>query len=138
MNFEKWLRILLQQTLPEWRAHYISYKLLKKQIKLIATANQNNGGEKHFWSEGEINLDGLNGNEVKFIHLLNAELHKLNKFMEEKIGDCHIRLQVLKNKIQQLNSATGKNKEVIRLGKDLVNFHGELVLLENYSVWNYT
>lgn len=30
------------------------------------------------------------------------------------------------------------NEELIRVGRDVVDLHGEMVLLENYSALNYT
>ena len=34
--------------------------------------------------------------------------------------------------------ATGYNEEMIKIRKEIVDFHGEMVLLENYSALNYT
>ncbi|GLJ37390.1 hypothetical protein SUGI_0758830 [Cryptomeria japonica] len=139
MNFKKWLELLLEKTLPEWRDHYISYSLLKKRIKLIEAI-------KSDIITGDSNQVFLNGYEVGFINLLNLELDKLNRFMEEKSRDCHIRLQKLKDRIEKIKNgytqaavmSSHERDEVILAGKDLVNLHGELILLENYSVWNFT
>ncbi|GLJ40794.1 hypothetical protein SUGI_0843800 [Cryptomeria japonica] len=139
MKFGKWFELLLQQILSEWRDHYISYTFLKKRIKFIeATRND--------IIMGDSNPDFLNTYEVDFINLLNAELDKINKFMEEKSRECHIRLQTLKGRIEKVKDGRTQamvvhnhgREEVVLLGKDLVNFHGELVLLENYSLWNFT
>ncbi|GLJ40795.1 hypothetical protein SUGI_0843810 [Cryptomeria japonica] len=141
MKFGKWFEFLLQQILSEWRDHYMSYSFLKKRIKIIEAV-------KNDLIEGDSNqkIDFLNKCEVEFINLLNVELDKINKFMEEKRKDCHIRLQALKERIEKVKNGytqamvlyTDGREEVVLLGKDLVNLHGELVLLENYSVWNFT
>lgn len=34
--------------------------------------------------------------------------------------------------------AKGYNEEMIKIRKEIVDFHGEMVLLENYSALNYT
>lgn len=34
--------------------------------------------------------------------------------------------------------AKGRNEEMIKIRKEIVDFHGEMVLLENYSSLNYT
>lgn len=33
---------------------------------------------------------------------------------------------------------TGSAEELLRVRKEIVDFHGEMVLLENYSALNYT
>lgn len=34
--------------------------------------------------------------------------------------------------------AKDRNDEIIKIRKEIVDFHGEMVLLENYSALNYT
>ncbi len=34
--------------------------------------------------------------------------------------------------------AKDSNEEMIKIRKEIVDFHGEMVLLENYSALNYT
>lgn len=90
----------------------------------------------------------LTAEEEDFINLLNAELEKFNTFFIEKEEEYVIRLQELKERIENLKeksgssgstpSDTGLNEELINIRKDIVSFHGEMVLLENYSSLNYT
>lgn len=52
-------------------------------------------------------------------------------------------LQELQSRIQRLVGKCGHNDEMFReeiseIRKDIVNFHGEMVLLVNYSNINYT
>lgn len=46
------------------------------------------------------------------------------------------------NIIQELQDRVGKamdsNEEMIKIRKEIVDFHGEMVLLENYSALNFT
>ncbi|GLJ40796.1 hypothetical protein SUGI_0843830 [Cryptomeria japonica] len=139
MKFGKWFEFLLQHNLPEWRDRYISYTFLKKRIKLIeATRNDIIGADS--------NQDFLDRYEVDFINLINVEMDKINKFMEEKSREWHLRLQTLKERIEKVKNgytqamvmSSHEREEVVLLGKDLVNLHGELVLLENYNLWNFT
>ncbi|GLJ40797.1 hypothetical protein SUGI_0843850 [Cryptomeria japonica] len=139
MKFGKWFELLLHHILPEWRDRYISYTFLKKRITLIeATRNDIIGADS--------NQDFLNTYEVDFINLLNVELDKINKFMEEKSRECNVRLQTLKERIEKVKNgytqamvmSSHERDEVVLLAKDLVNLHGELVLLENYNIWNFT
>ncbi|XP_057860565.2 SPX domain-containing protein 2 [Cryptomeria japonica] len=134
MKFEKWLGYLLDQTFPEWRDRYLSYSLFKTLIKLSES-------EKNNTNTGDPHEDCLDKYEEDFIRLLKVEVDKLNRFMEDKSKDCSIRLQELKIGIEKLKNGHAQASargEIIVLVKDLVNLHGELVLLENYSVWNYT
>ncbi|GLJ37389.1 hypothetical protein SUGI_0758820 [Cryptomeria japonica] len=134
MKFEKWLGYLLDQTFPEWRDRYLSYSLFKTLIKLSES-------EKNNTNTGDPHEDCLDKYEEDFIRLLKVEVDKLNRFMEDKSKDCSIRLQGLKVGIEKLKNGHAQASargEIIVLVKDLVNLHGELVLFENYSVWNYT
>ncbi|XP_057843515.1 SPX domain-containing protein 1-like [Cryptomeria japonica] len=139
MKFGKWFELLLHHILPEWRDRFISYTFLKKRIKLIEAVRND-------IIVADSNQDFLNRYEVDFINLLSVELDKINKFMEEKSRECNVRLQTLKERIEKVKSgytqamvmSSHERDEVVLLGKDLVNLHGELVLLENYNVWNFT
>lgn len=46
------------------------------------------------------------------------------------------------NIIQELQDRVGKamdsNEEMVKIRKEIVDFHGEMVLLENYSALNFT
>ncbi|CBI28201.3 unnamed protein product, partial [Vitis vinifera] len=73
--------------------------------------------------------------EVDFIKLLEDELEKFNTFFVEKEEEYIIRLKELQDRVAE---ATGYNEEMIKIRKEIVDFHGEMVLLENYSALNYT
>lgn len=42
-------------------------------------------------------------------------------------------MQVLRDSIAEIRSS----EELMRVGRDLVDLHGQMVLLENYSALNY-
>ncbi|KAJ7521209.1 hypothetical protein O6H91_19G042600 [Diphasiastrum complanatum] len=240
MKFGKRLQSQIEETLPEWRDKFLSYKHLKKRLKLLLSApdcftqaafdapsptcgsteedctylidaavqelrKERGGGHAQFQTTGlrseedscnlgggpsdknrvhgeqskqregdlgpdshgdrsnsivadeeEENLSGsvrkayendqLTEEEADFIHLLNVELEKFNTFFMEKEEEYVIRLQELKERIEKLQGESrpsGRypsvaNGELIQIRKDIVTFHGEMVLLLNYSSLNYT
>lgn len=210
MKFGKRLQSQIEETLPEWRDKYLSYKQLKKRLKQLAAPEcfteaafsspereggaivlrdeasiasrrvSENGspGNVPVLSEGQdSSVNGgsvtgaksssgsaggavsdclhpdlasmdLSAEEADFIHLLNAELEKFNTFFIEKEEEYVIRLQELKERCEKLKersslsasqvSESSLDEEMINIRKDIVNFHGEMVLLENYSSLNYT
>lgn len=66
MKFGKRLKRQIEDTLPEWRDKFLSYKELKKLVRQISAAPAS------FEAEAE------------FVSLLDAELAKLNSFFEEQ------------------------------------------------------
>ncbi|XP_020574285.1 SPX domain-containing protein 3 [Phalaenopsis equestris] len=118
MKFGKRLNQQIEETLPEWRDKFLSYKHLKKLLRLISAAPPSGDPA-----------------EAPFIRLLDAEIHKLNSFFVEQEEDFVIRQKELQERIQEAMETQG---DMSNIRKDIVNFHGEMVLLENYSNVNYT
>ncbi|MCE3216776.1 hypothetical protein HAX54_007999 [Datura stramonium] len=117
------LMTLIEQTLPDWQDKFLSYKDLKKQLKLI------------YPNKGQRLDDGIDGKEVNdFVNLLEKEIDKFNSFFIEKEEDYIIQLEVLRDSVVGIRSS----EELMRVGRDLVDLHGQMVLLENYSALNYT
>ncbi|XP_028754142.1 SPX domain-containing protein 3-like [Neltuma alba] len=122
MKFGKRLKKQIMESLPEWRDKFLSYKELKKLVRLIS----------------------------EFVYLLNNEIDKFNNFFMEQEEDFVIRHEVymLLNRILNLIERWGPNgseaseanyrEEIAKIRKDMVDFHGEMVLLVNYSSINYT
>ncbi|MBA0757083.1 hypothetical protein Gotri_020200 [Gossypium trilobum] len=104
MKFGKSLSSQIEETLPEWRDKFLSYKELKKKLKLI----EPNSGER---PNKRVKLDGNSGDVAG-------------------AGDKELQDSVAK--------AKDCSEEMIRIRKEIVDFHGEMVLLENYSALNYT
>lgn len=80
MKFGKRLKQQTQDSLPEWRDKFLSYKELKKLVRLISVAPTL-----------------LNGSmaEAEFVYLLNNEIDKFNGFFMEKEEDFIIRHKVI-------------------------------------------
>ncbi|XVF48093.1 hypothetical protein PTKIN_Ptkin03bG0163500 [Pterospermum kingtungense] len=147
MKFGKSLSNQIEETLPEWRDKFLSYKELKKKLKLIEPKSgerpnkrlrldENSGeavdaGDKLGVADGH----NMSREETDFIRLLEDELEKFNTFFVEKEEEYIIRLKELQDSVAK---AKDSNEEMIKIRKEIVDFHGEMVLLENYSALNYT
>ncbi|PSR84507.1 SPX domain-containing protein [Actinidia chinensis var. chinensis] len=140
MKFGKSLRNQIEETLPEWRDKFLSYKELKKRLKLIEPRGGNRASKRPRVSGDCTDGGGGGGEEMTkdendFMELLEAELEKFNAFFVEKEEDYIIRLKDLQDRVAK---AKDLSEEMIRIRKEIVDFHGEMVLLENYSALNYT
>ncbi|XVF79839.1 hypothetical protein PTKIN_Ptkin15bG0022200 [Pterospermum kingtungense] len=137
MKFGKRLKQQIQETLPAWRDKFLSYKVLKKLVKLISSAPP-------------LLVESLEYGkaEAEFVYLLNNEIDKFNAFFLEQEEDFIIRHKELQQRIKRVVDTWGPNgsrpseaeykHEMEKIRKDIVDFHGEMVLLENYSNINYT
>ncbi|CAM8983855.1 unnamed protein product [Rhodiola kirilowii] len=130
MKFGKSLSIQIEGTLPEWRDMFLKYKELKKRLKLVEPFGENRSSKRS-------RIDGGGGNkeEIDFIMMLEDEMEKFNGFFLEKEEEYIIRLKDLQDRVAE---AKDDCKEMISIRKEIVDFHGEMVLLENYSALNYT
>ncbi|KAL5571594.1 hypothetical protein UlMin_021191 [Ulmus minor] len=140
MKFGKRLKHQIQETLPDWRDKFLSYKELKKLVKLISSAPT---------TLLSSSLENNEKAEAEFVYLLNNEIDKFNAFFMEQEEDYIIRHKELQHRIQRVIDMWGPNgnepletalytEEMAKIRKDIVDFHGEMVLLENYSNVNYT
>ncbi|KAF9679793.1 hypothetical protein SADUNF_Sadunf06G0052100 [Salix dunnii] len=159
MKFGKSLSNQIEETLPEWRDKFLSYKELKKRLKLIDPKNNNkskNDGYSRPMKKPRLaaaSADTVSGGDctdgggadskegsmtkevIDFIMLLEDELEKFNSFFVEKEEEYIIRLKELQDSVAK---AKNSNEEMIIIRKEIVDLHGEMVLLENYSALNYT
>ncbi|XP_044492409.1 SPX domain-containing protein 3 [Mangifera indica] len=138
MKFGKRLQQQIQESLPGWRDKFLCYKKLKKLLKLMVTSTPPllNGSLEFLKAEAE------------FVYLLNNEIDKLNAFFMEQEEDFVIKHKELQHRIQSVIDAWGPGEthltdtdykeEIGKIRKEIVNFHGEMVLLLNYSNINYT
>uniref|UniRef100_A0A7N0ZQU2 SPX domain-containing protein n=1 Tax=Kalanchoe fedtschenkoi TaxID=63787 RepID=A0A7N0ZQU2_KALFE len=110
MKFGKRLQQHVQQTLPGWEDKYLCYKGLKKALNLLPIS------------------------EADFLSLLDNEIDKFNAFFMEKEEDFIIRHQELQRRIRMV----AYQEQMSGIRKDVIDFHGEMVLLINYSNINYT
>ncbi|XP_075474809.1 SPX domain-containing protein 3-like [Primulina tabacum] len=135
MKFGKRLQQQIQQSFPGWRDKFLAYKELKKLVKLISLAPSM--------------LNKSSKTEAEFLHLLDYEIEKFNIFFMEQEEDFIIHHKELQEKIKEMvdigwgENANGSpalemEDKMEKIRKAIVNFHGEMVLLLNYSNINYT
>lgn len=93
MKFGKSLSNQIEQTLPEWRDKFLSYKDLKKRLKLIDSKSVDRPTKRLRLDENSV---GMSKEEISFIQLLEDELEKFNNFFVEKEEEYIIRLKVKK------------------------------------------
>ncbi|KAG5562809.1 hypothetical protein RHGRI_005511 [Rhododendron griersonianum] len=146
MKFSKILSNLIEQTLPDWRDQFLSYKDLKKQLKLIYPKETTNGGVRSN-KRPRLSVDGRGVAEereeavvvtkevIDFVRLLEDEIDKFNAFFVDKEEEYIIRSKVLQDRVTEVQDS---NEDLMTVGKEIVDFHGEMVLLLNYSALNYT
>lgn len=91
MKFGKSLSNQIDQTLPEWRDKFLSYKELKKRLKLISSVDESTRPEKRRRISGG---ECMSDEEIDFLNLLEDELEKFNSFFVEKEEEYIIRLKV--------------------------------------------
>lgn len=99
MKFGKSLSNQIEETLPEWQDKFLSYKDLKKKLKLMEPRGAENRPNKRSRSDPN-SADaadptaGMTKEEIDFIRLLEDELEKFNCFFVEKEEEYIIRLKV--------------------------------------------
>ncbi|KAJ0232470.1 SPX domain-containing protein 2 [Hirschfeldia incana] len=137
MKFGKSLSNQIEETLPEWQDKFLSYKELKKKLKLLEPrgGGAENHPNKRLRSDPNSSDTDPTKEELDFIRLLEEELEKFNSFFVEKEEEYIIRLKELKDQVAKANNS---NEEMISIKREIVDFHGEMVLLMNYSALNYT
>ncbi|KAI9125978.1 hypothetical protein K1719_003396 [Acacia pycnantha] len=138
MKFGKSLNSQIEKTLPEWRDKFLSYKELKKKVKFLEppkSAGEDRPSKRPRLDDEAATAGVSSPEEIHFRNLLERELEKFNTFFVEKEEECIIKLKELQDRV-----AKGKNsnEEMMKIRKEIVDFHGEMVLLENYSALNYT
>ncbi|KAF0922477.1 hypothetical protein E2562_037261 [Oryza meyeriana var. granulata] len=114
MKFGKQLKRQIEESLPEWRDHFLNYKELKRRVNAVSSPDPDPAAEDHF------------------LALLHAEVDKFNAFFLEQEEDFVIRQRELQERIQSAAAEIG------RVRREVVDLHGEMVLLLNYSSINYT
>lgn len=100
MKFGKSLSNQIEETLPEWRDKFLSYKELKKKLKLIEPKSGDRPMKRQrLDASGDAadagDKDGMSKEEIDFIRLLEDELEKFNFFFVEKEEEYIITLKVI-------------------------------------------
>mmetsp|Transcript_49119 Transcript_49119/g.120417 ORF Transcript_49119/g.120417 Transcript_49119/m.120417 type:complete len:421 (-) Transcript_49119:69-1331(-) len=142
MKFGKQLRQTVDESLPEWRSKWVAYKQLKKRIPDIGGEGTESGSRSGPGDAAAMRSE--------FMVMFSGEVAKVNDFYIDKEEDFIIRYEFLASKAADAlaDCAGGDDNEnvgtsytrgqVMDLKRKLVEFHGELVLLENYSAVNCT
>lgn len=99
MKFGKSLSNQIEETLPEWRDKFLSYKELKKRLKLIEPKPRAEAGQRpqkrQRMEESGGEGDAMTEEEADFLKLLEDELEKFNTFFVEKEEEYIITLKVI-------------------------------------------
>ncbi|KAJ1443888.1 SPX domain [Sesbania bispinosa] len=141
MKFGKSLSSQIEKTLPEWRDKFLSYKELKKKLKNFepAVAGEDRPAKRLRVDAGNgdptADTGDMSKEESDFRNLLENELEKFNNFFVEKEEEYIIRLKELQDRVAKVKASS---EQLMKIRKEIVDFHGEMVLLENYSALNYT
>ncbi|KAL6594097.1 hypothetical protein ACP70R_048998 [Stipagrostis hirtigluma subsp. patula] len=123
MKFGKRLKKQIEESLPEWRSHFLNYKELKRRVNAVSSPAPYPAAD------------------ADFLALLNAEVDKFNTFFLEQEEEFIIRQRELQERIEraaEAKPAPATEAEIARIRREVVDFHGEMVLLLNYSSINYT
>lgn len=186
MKFWKILKNQIKESPPGWQDQFLSYKELKKRLKLNFPSEV--GEEAEDATSGDVVLqrpriesqgspesvaerrndscsfaksddsndcsssgsnpdDDFNDiedissrTEFDFIELLNPELVKFNAFFGAKQEEYIVRQKELQERIEKVRNTVDPSSkyDMIKVCHDAVKFHGEMVLLENYSILNFT
>jgi len=95
MKFWKILNNQIEQTLPDWRDKFLSYKDLKKQLKLIVPKENDSSSSKRRRLDEDGGAEGEVTKEVNdFLRLLEVEIEKFNGFFVEKEEEYVIKWKV--------------------------------------------
>lgn len=101
MKFGKSLSNQIEETLPEWRDKFLSYKDLKRRLKLIAAGGPGERSAKRPRVADDDRAassapedSAMREEEEDFMRLLESELDKFNYFFVEKEEEYIIRQKV--------------------------------------------
>ncbi|KAI3677340.1 hypothetical protein L1987_86965 [Smallanthus sonchifolius] len=110
---------------PDWRDKFLCYKDLKKQLKRIYSRDGGSNKRMKLTDEKEIDT---------FVQLCHEQIAKFNNFVLDKQEWYIIIIKVLEG---NLVAAKDSNQELMKVGRDLADLHGEIILLLNYIALNY-
>ena len=145
MKFGKQLRGIVDCSYPEWQPNFMSYKELKKRI--VSRDNKSESSARDDEKPNNANSSsstpceggGKLSDSAEFFTFLQSEIEKVNDFFLEKQEDYVIKHEQLSMRVSELmNQKPVTRIEINQLRQQLIDFHAQLVILENYSTVNYT
>ena len=112
-----------QQRWPEYRALFLFYKLSKKQIKTLASPDQ------------DATTPSARLAEQRFVDALCQQIQNLNTFRVDRQATAVRTLVDLRANMAIIGN-TDEERE--RIYQELVNFHGETLLLMHWNILGET
>lgn len=145
MKFGKRLRDIVDCSFPEWKPNFMSYKDLKKRIAAnipVDDVEPHTPDECRLRPADSLPPDAqraaLNAHAPFFVQF-RREVEKVNDFFIEKQEDFVIEHEQLSARVEALLVPGAPTRvDFNRLRQRLIDFHANLVVLENYSTVNYT
>ncbi|KAJ9692660.1 hypothetical protein PVL29_011644 [Vitis rotundifolia] len=141
MKFGKRLCWELEETIPEWKSEFISYKQLKKLLNQIDLELWETDGSNKRPSFSTFDCLGVGGRYVHmmredkgFIRLFEGEIEKVNTFFVDKEEDYIIKVKELQEMVANLDV----DGDILEVQMHILDFHREMVSLLHYSLTNFT
>ncbi|XP_044444907.1 SPX domain-containing protein 3 [Triticum aestivum] len=106
---------------PGWRDKFLAYKRLKVLVRLVSGSSPHRAAA-----------------EAAFVRLLNDEVDRFNVFFLEQEEEFIIRHREVRETVKAVESEEPSEAEMRKVRREIVDLHGEMVLLLNYSAVNYT
>ncbi|KAM3298427.1 hypothetical protein ACQJBY_040075 [Aegilops geniculata] len=125
MKFGKRLKKQVEESLPRWRDKFLAYKRLKVLVRLVSGSSPHRAAA-----------------EAAFVRLLNDEVDRFNAFFLEQEEEFIIRHKEVRETVKAVAGEEPSEAERVaqmrKVRREIVDLHGEMVLLLNYSAVNYT
>ncbi|KAI3743631.1 hypothetical protein L1987_61341 [Smallanthus sonchifolius] len=134
MQFWKILKKLIDDVLPDWRDEFLYYKDLKKQLKRIYSGDGGSNKRMKLISGDKVDSVADEKEIDTFVTLCQEQIDKFNNFVLDKQEWYIIIIEVLEG---NLVAAKDSNQELMKVGRDLADLHGEIILVLNYIALNY-
>mmetsp|Transcript_33406 Transcript_33406/g.56086 ORF Transcript_33406/g.56086 Transcript_33406/m.56086 type:complete len:286 (-) Transcript_33406:433-1290(-) len=136
MKFGKKLNDMIEESQSEFADKFLAYKQLKKKLKSLPIVGEDQISEIPSSTQATSDrCQCMTPEEKEFVKMLNEELEKFNDFYMEKEEEYVIELQNLEDELDKVDVS---QVELSRLRLRFVKFHGQLVLLQNWSALNYS
>jgi len=147
MKFCKTLQKMVGLSDPEWVPFWMNYKLLKKMIHDLPTAElRETGGESTAESGGGLVNDFMQGlnkspEEVKWFKLLYEEFQKARWFFEKGSQELAIREERLRKGCAVMQRSDARHVHLVAdypplLAKSMCRLYKDMTLLENFAILN--